>query len=109
MSFLKTQLLLAIPRRHNRCAPSIDLGVFIRFLHGPRHGDHGREMKDDIHAFHRFSDKLAIENCADDEFAFQTRQIVPQTATQIIKDANLCSILKVFTDMPSDETGTSRN
>jgi hypothetical protein len=39
----------------------------------------------------------------------QTDQVALQTGAQVIKDANLCSILKVFSDMPADETGASRD
>jgi hypothetical protein len=41
--------------------------------------------------------------------AFQTSQIALKAAAQVIKDANLCSILEVFGDMPTDETGASCN
>jgi hypothetical protein len=41
--------------------------------------------------------------------AFQAGQIPLKTTAQVIKDANLCSIMEVFGDMPTDETGASRN
>ena len=59
------QLFRPRPRRlfqNNRCTPGIDLGAFIRLLHGFLHAHHSREMKDKIHAFHGFSDEIAIEN-----------------------------------------------
>jgi hypothetical protein len=66
-------------------------------------------MKDKVHAFHRFSHEIAIENRADDELAVQAMQIALKTAAQVIKDAHLRSILEVLADMPADETGASRN
>jgi hypothetical protein len=39
----------------------------------------------------------------------QAGQIALNTAAQVIKDANLCSILEVFGDMPTDETCAPRN
>jgi hypothetical protein len=66
-------------------------------------------MKDIVYAVHSFSNETAIENGADDELASQARQIALKTAAQIIKDAHLRSILEVLGDMPTDETGASRN
>jgi len=41
--------------------------------------------------------------------AFQAGQIALKTTAQVIKDANLGSIMEVFGDVPANETGTSRN
>src|SRR5205085_5235855 len=65
--------------QNNRCTPSIDLSAFIRILHGFLHAHHSREMKDKVHTFHGFSDKIAIENRANDELASQTRQVALKT------------------------------
>src|SRR5258708_21089217 len=56
------QLFHARPRRlfqNNRCAFSIDLGAFVRLLHGFLHAHHSREMKNKVHAFHNLSDEIA--------------------------------------------------
>src|SRR5262249_26342924 len=76
------QLFHPSPRRlfqNNRCTPSIDLSAFIRILHGFLHAHQSREMKDEVHAFHSFSDEMAIENRANDELALQTRQVALKT------------------------------
>src|SRR5207249_1765309 len=106
------QLFHSRPRRlfqNNRRPASIDLGAFIRFLHRFLHAHHSREMKDEVHAFHSFSHEITIENRSDDELTFQAGQIALLTGAHVIEDANLCSILEVFGDMPTNEAGTSGN
>ena len=61
----KDQLFHTCPRgffQNNYCPSSIDLGAFIRFLHGFLHACDGREMKDKVDTCHSFSDEIAIED-----------------------------------------------
>jgi len=39
----------------------------------------------------------------------QARQIALKTTAQVIKNANLGSIMEVFGDVPADETGATCN
>jgi hypothetical protein len=66
-------------------------------------------MKDEVHAFHGLSDQVAIKDGADDQIAFQARQITLGTAEQIIENTDLGSVMEVFDDVPADEAGASRN